>query len=127
MTGPTREGTDYRINNTTAACDTWAEVVTVGSNGLYGLTPACNPFGPNGNSASKRVIVIPVIAGEFHGRSSVTITEFALFFLEGYGDGGCTGNSCEVTGRLINSNTNYGAYLGTFDPNTVAHFMRLTR
>ena len=55
----------------------------------------------------------------------VTIVEFALFFLEGYSENGCTGNDCEIEGRFINSNTNYGALMGVYDENTFAHFVRL--
>jgi hypothetical protein len=125
MTGPTRDGTGYRMTNTTTSCDTWAEVVYDLGGGKHGLKSGCNPFGPGGNAASLRVIVIPIIAGEFNGRTEVTITEFALFFLEGYGPGGCTGNNCEIMGRFINSNTNYGALTGVYDADTFAHFVRL--
>ncbi|OGO50885.1 MAG: hypothetical protein A2148_08015 [Chloroflexi bacterium RBG_16_68_14] len=125
MTGPTRQGTDYRIGNTDPACDTWGEVVVVNANGLHGLRSECNPFVPGGNSNSLRVIIVPVIPGLCSGACYVTVTEFALFYLEGYGDGGCTGNDCEIRGRFIDSNTNYGAVMGTFDPDTYAHFVRL--
>jgi hypothetical protein len=127
MTGPTRTATDYRINNTSADCDTWEEVVVVAADGTHGLTPECNPFTNGGNSYSLRVIIIPIISGEFRGRSEMTIVEFALFFLEGYGDGGCSGNSCEIKGRFIRSNTNYGAVTGVFDEDTLVHFVRLVR
>lgn len=125
MTGPTRTGTDYLMNNTATSCDLWAEVVYELGGGKQGLKSECNPFGPGGNPASLRIIIIPVIAGEFHGRTEVTITEFALFFLEGYAPGGCTGNNCEIKGRFINSNTNYGALAGIYDADTFAHFVRL--
>jgi hypothetical protein len=125
MIGPTKQGTDYRLNNTDAACDTWSEVVTVGADGTHGLKPECNPFVTGGNSNSLRVVVVPVIESFCSGACYVTITEFALFFLEGYGSGGCTGNDCEIKGRFINSNTNYGAVMGTFDADTFAHFVRL--
>jgi hypothetical protein len=127
MTGPTRIGTDYRINNTSTNCDTWDEVVVVGTDGTHGLRAECNPFTNGGNSYSLRVIIIPIISGDFRGRSEMTITEFALFFLEGYGEAGCSGNSCEIQGRFIRSNTNYGAVTGVFDEDTLVHFVRLVR
>lgn len=125
MTGPTRQGTDYRINNTTIACDTWLEVVVENLDGTQGLRPECNPFTNGGDPGSLRVIIVPVIDSLCNGACYVTILEFSLFFLEGYGAGGCTGNDCEIEGRFIASNTNYGALTGTFDPDTFAHFVRL--
>jgi Flp pilus assembly protein TadG len=125
MTGPTRTATDYRINNTSSSCDTWDEVVIENADGTHGLTPACNPFTAGGDPNSLRVIVIPVIDSLCNGACNVTITEFALFFLEGYGAGGCTGNDCEIKGRFIYSNTNYGAIVGTYDADTTVHFVRL--
>jgi Flp pilus assembly protein TadG len=123
--GPTEDGADYRIDNTENACDTWEEVVNENVDGTHSLTTGCNPFGQGGNPNSLRIVVVPVIDSLCNGSCTVTITEFALFFLEGYGDGGCTGNDCEIKGRFINSNTNYGALMGTFDPDTFAHFVRL--
>lgn len=125
MVGGTRTGTDYRINNTSSGCDTWEEVVIDNGDGTHGLTPACNPFTAGGDPDSLRVIVIPVIDSLCNGACNVTITEFALFFLEGYGSGGCTGNDCEIEGRFIYSNTNYGAFVGTYDADTASHFVRL--
>ncbi len=126
MIGPTRNGVDYRINNTSAACNTWSQVVLVNGSGQEGLNPACNPFGPGGNSASKQVIVIPVINQLCNGTCTVTVLQFALFFLQGYGAGGCIGNVCEIKGAFISSNTDFGALVGVFDPNSFAHFVRLT-
>lgn len=124
MTGPTGDGVDHRIDETEDACDTWDEVV-IESGGTQGLRSECNPFGPGGNDESLRVIIVPVIDGLCNGHCEVTILEFALFFLEGYGPGGCTGNSCEVRGRFIASNTNYGSLMGVYDDDTFAHFVRL--
>ena len=126
MTGPTRGGTDYRILNTSPACDTWAEVV-IESGGTHGLRSECNPFGSGGNPESLRVIVIPVIEELCNGSCEVTITEFVLLFLEGYSENGCSGDDCEIVGRFINSNTNYGSLMGVFDENTFAHFVRLVK
>lgn len=125
MVGGTRTGTNYRIDNTSQSCNDWSEVVQVNADGTQGLKPECNPFGPGGNPNSLRVVIIPVINSLCNGSCNVTIKEFALFFLEGYGEGGCTGNSCEIRGRFINSNTNYGSQVGVFDEDTFAHFVRL--
>ena len=125
MTGPTRDGTDHRIENTSAACDTWDDVVVVAADGTHGLRSECNPFGSGGNPESLRVIVIPVIEELCNGSCEVTITEFVLLFLEGYSENGCSGNDCEIVGRFINSNTNYGSLMGVYDENTFAHFVRL--
>ena len=128
MRGPTETGTDYRLDNTSASCDEWDDVVQVNADGTMGLKAACNPFGPGGNPNSLQVIVIPVIASLCNGSCTVTIVEFALFFLEGYGPGGCdAGNDCEVKGRFINSNANFGALTGVFDPNSFSHFVRLVQ
>ncbi len=127
MTGPTQDGVDYRIEGTETACDEWGEVVHENGDGTHGLKADCNPFGPGGNDESLRVIIVPIIDSLCNGHCEVTIREFALFFLEGYGDGGCTGNDCEIKGRFINSNTNYGALTGVFDPDTFSHFVRLVQ
>lgn len=68
---------------------------------------------------------MPVIDSLCNGACYVTVVEFALFFLEGYGAGGCTGNDCEIEGRFIQSNTNYGALMGVYDQDTFSHFVRL--
>lgn len=126
IVGPTRTATDYRLNNTDVNCDTWNEAVfEVGHTQL--LRPECNPFVAGGNAASLRIIVIPVIANLCNGSCDVTITEFALFFLEGYGSDGCNGNSCDIQGRFIDSNTYYGADVGIYDADTLAHFVKLTK
>jgi Flp pilus assembly protein TadG len=126
MTGPTKTGTDYRISNTDSNCDTWAKAVS-GSGSSYYVKPACNPFTKGGDPNSLRVIVVPVINSLCNGACTVTITSFALFYLEGYGAGGCTGNNCEIKGRFIASNTDFGAIVGVFDPNSFAHFVRLSQ
>ena len=125
MTGATRQATDYRINNTSLACDTWTEVVIQNADGTHSIRPECNPFTAGGNEDSLRIIIIPVIDSLCNGACYVTVVEFALFYLDGYGDGGCSGSDCEITGRFINSNTNYGALMGVYDPDTFAHFVRL--
>jgi Flp pilus assembly protein TadG len=126
MRGSTRTGVDNRLATTTLSCDTWDEVVTVNGDGTHHLNPACNPFGPGGNPASRRVVVIPLIDSLCNGSCDVTIMEFALFFLEGYGPGGCSsGNNCEVRGKFINSNQSFGSLTGVYDASTLNHFTKL--
>ena len=125
MTGPTRQATDYRISNTTTACDTWNETVIENADGSHTIRPECNPFTAGGNEDSLRLIIVPVIDSLCNGACNVTVVEFALFFLDGYGDSGCTGNDCEIEGRFIQSNTNYGALMGVYDAGTFSHFVRL--
>ncbi len=126
MAGPTETAVNYLMDNTPAACDTWAEVTLV-ANGRTTLNPACNPFIAGGNPQSLRIIIIPVVASLCNGSCTMTITDFALFFVEGYADGGCTGSDCNIQGRFINSNTNYNAQIGIFNPNSLAQFVRLTQ
>jgi len=126
MVGSTRAGVDYLISNTAPSCDTWAEVTTI-VNGNVRLNSTCNPFIAGGNSNSLRIIIIPVLNNLCNGSCTVTITEFALFFVEGYASSGCSGNHCDIKGRFINSNTNYGAEVGVFNANTLAHFIKLTQ
>jgi hypothetical protein len=67
-----------------------------------------------------------VIEESCDGHCDVTIVEFALFFLEGFGEAGCVqGNDCEIEGRYMQSNMNIGALMGVYDPDTFAHFVRL--
>ncbi len=126
LVGGTRTGTNHRLDNTDPDCDTWDETMEVHGQEQF-IRAECNPFAAGGNSDSLRVIVIPVISNLCNGSCSVTITEFALFFLEGYGAGGCRGNSCDIKGRFISSNTNYGADVGVYNEDTLAHFVKLTQ
>ena len=45
MTGPTRNGTDFRMSHTNVGCDTFAEAFpTQKADGTYQLSPDCNPW-----------------------------------------------------------------------------------
>ncbi len=125
MVGQTRSGVDYRINNTDADCDTFDEVFTGSAGGPYKINQDCNPFA-NGTYKSLRVVIVPLVDSFCNGRCNVTITGFALFFLDGYGAGGCTGSSCEITGRFVNADLTTNALAGIFDPNGDTHFVRLS-
>ncbi len=134
--GPTRTGIDYRMNNTSAGCQTFAQVFTAGGGapGNYVLNPDCNPWGAGacpvpdtGAPCSRRVIVVPIIDGFSNGKKPITILGFALFFLEGYANGSsCTGNNCQVLGRFVKADVTMNALAGAYDPNSSTHFERLT-
>ncbi|MEX2238105.1 MAG: pilus assembly protein TadG-related protein [Dehalococcoidia bacterium] len=110
--GPTREGMEYRLGNTSAACDTFNEVFVQRDDDKYGFRgdAGCNPF--QGSVNSLRVVVIPVIAElPGNGRKDVEILRFAVFFLEDLDS--CTGNDCTVTGRFVDFMGDVGGKLGT--------------
>jgi hypothetical protein len=125
MTGPTRAGVDYRVGNTDSSCDEFDEVFTPKDDGSYSIVQQCNPF-ISASLPSLRVVIVPIIDELCDGRCYVTIEGFALFFLEGYGDGGCTGNDCEVKGRFVKADITTGAIRGVYDPDSLIHFIQLT-
>lgn len=113
MAGPTGDGVDYRIQNTSEDCDTWEEVTYPEG----GLRPRCNPWLP-GNPAtdSLRVILVLIVDGLWDegGTHKVTLMDFAVFFLEELPQ--CTGTACDVTGRFIQTGLS-GIDLAPLDPN----------
>lgn len=133
MTGPTRNGTDFRMSHTNVGCDTFAEAFpTQKADGTYQLSPDCNPwtygagYCANVTSVcSRRVIIIPVVNGFGNGQTTVTIQRFALVYLEGY-TGSCTGNSCDILGRFVQADVNTNALAGTYDPTALVHYVKLT-
>ena len=128
LIGSTRTAITYRLDNTDAACDEFTEVFeddpTTADPGVYRIVQECNPYLEGGYS-SLRVVIVPVIDELCNGSCTVTIVNFALFFLEGFGNGGCTGNDCEIIGRFVSVNQNVGLLAGTFDPNSFNSFVRL--
>jgi hypothetical protein len=124
VTGSTRDGVDYRTDNTDAACDTFDEVFfDAGSS--YRLNTRCNPF-IEGSLDSLRVIIVPVVDEFGNGSADVEIQSFALMFLEGYEDGKCSGSSCEVKGRFIKNAISIPGLTGEYDPNATLFVWRLT-
>jgi len=136
MIGPTATGVDFRVNYTMAECDTFDEVFTAPDpvTGESNINPDCNPWtdGPgkctsDTDLCSRRVIIIPVVDTFGEGTSDpATIQRFALMFLEGYDDGKCQGNSCEIQGRFVKADINTRALAGSYDENALIHFTRLS-
>ncbi len=123
--GPTRDGIDYRIEHTDPSCSTFEQVFDGPADGKFHLDALCNPW-LAGSKSSLRVVLVPVIDSLCNGRCDVTVVGFAMFFLEGYGAGGCTGNDCEVKGRFVNADLTINALTGVYDPDSSLHFTRLT-
>ena len=134
--GPTRDAVDFRMNNTSAACDTFAEAFTSLSGGKYHLNGDCNPWTDGagkctsnnpGDLCSRRVIIIPVVDAFGNGASdNPTIQRFALVYLEGYDAGTCQGNNCEIKGRFVQADVNTRALSGAYDPKALVQFAKLT-
>jgi Flp pilus assembly protein TadG len=86
--GATRTAIDYRMDNTEAECDDFAEVFqddpTSSDPTVYAFNSDCNPFNSAAAYTSMRVVIVPVIEQLCNGSCEVTIVDFALFFLEGY-------------------------------------------
>jgi Flp pilus assembly protein TadG len=122
MTGPTRQGVNWRMDETSPACDEFDEVFQEHGD-TYRLKTRCNPFGPGGAHDSKRVVIVPVIEELCHGRCDVTILKFGMFFLEELGS--CTGNDCEVTGWFVEAQADVGSLMGALDPDGLIRFVRL--
>jgi len=106
---------------------------SVPGSGKFALTAACNPWtqgacdpAPSTMLCSRRVFILPIING-FGGGSAlpVTILKFALFYLEGYQNGQCTGSSCTVTGRFINAEITTGAIAAGYDASAAVQFVKL--
>ena len=136
LIGPTATGVDFRINNTLPECDTFDEVFSTPDpiTGKSNIDPDCNPWtdGPgkctsDTDICSRRVIIIPVVDSFGSGASDpATIQRFALMFLEGYDDGKCQGNSCEIKGRFVSADINTRALAGSYDEDSLIHFVRLS-
>jgi Flp pilus assembly protein TadG len=124
VVGKTREGIEWRMNNTSANCDTFDEAFLLREDGHYGIRSGCNPF--QGDSGSKRVVAIPVIDELCDGRCEVTVLRFAIFWLEGFGPGGCSGgNRCEITGKYVPIVGEIGGKFGSLDTNSGIVTVRL--
>ena len=134
MIGPTRTGVDFRMNYTSTTCDSFDEAFTLESGTKYELNPDCNPWldGPgkcttSTSICSRRVIIIPVVDSFGTGASDPsTINRFALVFLEGYDNGKCQGNACEIKGRFVEADISTKALAGAYDEDAPIHFIRMS-
>ncbi len=128
MIGATRDGMSYRLSNTSAACDTFDEVFVQVASGQWRFrSEACNPWSPTG-SASKRVVLIPVIAdNDDPGTGQVTVIGFALAFLE---DFTCSsGTECDVRVRFLKALATPDDQMryGTYDSRSDLRVVRLVQ
>ena len=136
LIGPTRDGVDFRMNNTSGSCDTFAEAFADLGAGKYHVNADCNPWtdGPGactsnavGYLCSRRVIIIPVVDGFGNGGSTPTnIQRFALVYLEGYDAGKCQGNNCDIKGRFVQADVNPRTLSGAYDPKALIQFAKLS-
>ena len=126
LVGATRTGVDYRMNNTDSACDTFEEAFASNGDGTWRLNALCNPF-LGGSKPSLQVIIIPVVDNLGNGQSPLTITDFALFYLEGYANGKCSGNRCEIQGRFVRADISTGGLVGVYDPSSLLQFVKLVQ
>lgn len=127
MVGPTRTGIDYRMDNTKEECSEFSGddgAFVDNGDGTHYLKPGCNPFLAGGED-SLRVVIVPIIDELCNGSCEVTIKGFALFYLEGYDSGKCSGNDCEIKGRFAKAHVNVGALAGVYDPDSSIHFVRM--
>jgi hypothetical protein len=122
MIGPTSAALDWRVTNTPSECDEFDEVFHEVS-GTYRLISQCNPFPYAGPDLGSRVVIIPVIDELCNGSCTVTILRFAMFFVDELGH--CSGNDCEITGQFVDAQADVGAFLGSYDPDGLFHFVRL--
>ena len=120
-----------RMVNTNIRCDEFGEVFeddpTSSDPSEYRLVQECNPFLAAGYE-SQRVLIVPVIDSLCEGSCTVTIVNFALFFLDGFAaPNSCQGVVCEITGRFVRVNQNIGLLAGTFDDEADNTFVRLVK
>jgi hypothetical protein len=134
MTGPTRTAVDWRMQYTSAACDTFEETFADNGDGTHTLNADCNPWtdGPGRcdtptDLCSRRVFIIPIIDEYPNGSSDpVVILRFALVYLEGYENDRCIGSDCEIHVRFVKADLTTGGLSGTYDEDALIHFIRLT-
>ena len=129
VVGPTSTALNARMDNTDIQCDEFDEVFeddpTSSDPSEYRIVQECNPFFAAGYD-SRRILVVPVIDSLCNGSCTVTVVEFALFFLDGFAaPNSCQGVVCEVTGRFVRVNQNVGLLAGTFDEEAENQFVRL--
>jgi hypothetical protein len=138
LVGKTREGVEFRLDNTKEDCDTFEETFSgPDANGKYNLDPECNPFASGGMcpipdtsppaQCSRRVLLIPVIDEFGNGTSdSVTVQRFAMIYLMGLGECDSSGaGHCEVQGIFVKADITTNSLAGVFDEDASVHFTKL--
>jgi len=120
-----RNGFNFRLSNTSSACDTFSEVLIPDGNGSYRINGPCNPF--VGAPASMRLVLVPVIDSFPNGSAPVTLKYFTALFLNNLDNNRCKGNACEVTGTFVKivADPANDATLGAYDPVNGIKFVRL--
>jgi hypothetical protein len=133
MTGNTRTGVNFRMNNTSATCDEFGEAFAgPDADGKWHLNYDCNPWVQGDgyctsatDLCSRRVIIIPIVEDFGNGASDpLRITRFALMWLEGY-EGTCTGNSCEIRGTFVAAEITTRGLAGNYDEDASIQFTKL--
>ncbi len=127
MVGKTRSALDWIFANTSTDCDTYDEVFppSAGDPSRLAIAAICNKF-TNPSAASYQLVLVPVIDSLCNGSCTVTVQEFALFFIESYTcSGGGQGNSCDLVGRYVQANASVSGVLGTYDEDGSINSVRL--
>jgi hypothetical protein len=111
--GNVKLGLKYVDENTPAACDTWAEVVTGGATDDEKINPDCNPWRPSyaqryGADAATRLWVIPIVDGlwDAGGSHEIVIKGFAVVFWAGRWQDCNGGNTCDIEAIFVEQSVN---------------------
>ncbi len=129
MVGKTQSAIDWIFANTSDDCDTYGEVFppSAGDPSRLSIAAICNKF-TNPTAASYQLILVPVIDNLCNGSCTVTVQEFALFFIESYtcsGEG--QGNSCDLIGSYVQANASVSGVLGAYDDGGSINSVRLIK
>jgi len=127
MVGKTRSALDWIFANTSEDCNTYDEVFppSAGDPSRLSIAASCNKF-TNPAAASYQLVLVPVIDSLCNGSCTVTVQEFALFFLESYTcSGSGQGNSCDLVGRYVQANASVSGVLGAYDAGGSINSVRL--
>ncbi|MCH8051764.1 MAG: pilus assembly protein [Chloroflexi bacterium] len=129
MVGKTVSALDWIFANTSDDCDTYDEVFppSAGDPSRLSIAAICNKF-TNPSAASYQLILVPVIDTLCNGSCTVTVQEFALFFIESYTcSGPGQGNSCDLIGKYVQANANVLGLLGAYDDGGSINSVRLIK
>jgi Flp pilus assembly protein TadG len=120
----------WRMDNTSDFCADFDNVFESTGDGNYELNTACDPFRPGVESCDQvqscMIIPVMVIADFPSGASEyVDVLTFALFFLEQFDPASCSPGHCAVEGRFVQAQVSLPTLLGSYDPDSSFHFVRL--